>query len=144
MELLPILGAHAEPPSVFSQVADPTPVYIRNRLLLEPVPVAYEVLERHGLGVRDAVEGTVAIEFQSTLGIIEIRSTRARAQEHSPRHMPFPELHRLAEDPSLDVLGVEVRGGRQSVRPRADDRDVTRRIAVPHGSFPGLPSGELL
>src|SRR5438876_11303469 len=45
--------------------------------------------------------------------------------------MPFPKFHRLAEDPGFDVLGAKMRGRGQSVRPRSDDRDVTRSCVLP-------------
>ena len=142
VQLLPILQAHAESLRVCRDVGNPAPIDIRHRLLLEPVPVAYEVLDRHRLDVRQAVERMVAIESQPTIGISEIRRARAGTQEHAPRHVPFPELHRLAEDPSFDVLGAEVRSGGQSVRPRPDDRDVTRRPVVPQGADSVFPSPE--
>src|SRR2546430_11625836 len=104
-EFLPILQAHTEPLHICGKVGNRAPIYIRYRLLLEPLPVAYEVLERCGLGVRQAVERMIAIESQPTIRISEIRRARARTQEHAPRHVPFPELHRLPENPSLARLG---------------------------------------
>src|SRR5439155_23798267 len=130
VELFPILQAHVEPPRVWGDVRDRASVYVRYHLLREPLPVPYEVLERRRLDVRDAVERVIAIESQLAIGIGDIRGARAGTQEHAPRHVACPELHWLTEDPSFDVLGAEVRSGGQSVRPRPDDRDVTRRPAV--------------
>src|SRR5205823_2896217 len=136
VELFPIPQTHLEPARVRGDVGDRAPIYVRYRLLLEPMPVPYEVVERCGLGVRDAVERVIAIESQLAIGIGDIRSARAGTQEHALRHVPCPKLHRLAEDPSFDVLGAEVRSGCQAVRPRSDDRDMTRRAAVRHSASP--------
>src|SRR5437763_1245123 len=146
VELFPILQAHVEPPRVCGDVRDRAPVYVRYHLLLEPLPVPYEVLERRRLGVRDAVERVIAIESQLAIGIGDIRGARAGTQEHAPRHVPFPELHWLTEAPSFDVLGAEVRSGGQSVRPRPDDRDMTRCPAVRHSDSPrsGIPAATAL
>src|SRR5256886_5691303 len=51
-EFLPILQAHTEPLHICGKEGNPASIYIRYRLLLEPLPVTYEVLERCGLGVR--------------------------------------------------------------------------------------------
>src|SRR5256886_73644 len=109
VKFLPILQTHAQPLRISGDLGNRAPVYIRYGLLLKPVPVAYKVLDRHRLDVRQAVEGMVAIESQPTIGIGEIRSGRAGPQEHALRHGPFPERPRLPRDPSLDVLGAEVR-----------------------------------
>src|SRR2546426_5944293 len=61
-ELLPVLQTHMEPPGALRQEGHPAPVDVGCRPLLEPKPVAYEVFERQGLGVRDPMQGTVAIE----------------------------------------------------------------------------------
>src|SRR5438105_52141 len=146
VELFPILQPHVEPPRVYGDARNRAPIYVRYGLLLEPLPIPYEVLERRGLGVRDAVERMIAIESQPAIGIGEIRSARAGTQEHAPRHVPCPELHRLAEDPRFDVLGAEVRSGGQSVRPRPDDRDMTRCPAILHSDSPrsGIPAATAL
>src|SRR5437763_3706842 len=132
VELFPIPQTHLEPARVRGDVGDRAPIYVRYRLPLEPLPVPYEVFERRGLGVRDAVERVIAIESQLAIGIGDVRSARTGTQQHAARHVPCPKLHRLTEDPSFDVPGAEVRGRRQSVRPRPDDRDMTRRPAVRH------------
>ena len=142
VKFLPIRDPHAEPLRVCDEGGDGAPIDIRYRLLLEPVPVAYEILDRHGLDVRKTMEGMVAVESQPTIGISEIGSACAGTQEHAFRHVPFPERHRLTEDPSFDVLGAEVRRGGQSVRPRPDDRDVTRRAAVPQGALLRVPESQ--
>ena len=51
-----------EPPGALRQEGNPAPVDVGCRPLLEPKPVAYEVFERQGPGVRDPMQGTVAIE----------------------------------------------------------------------------------
>src|SRR2546425_309473 len=105
-------------PASCSSAADSSP-------LLEPEPIANEILDRHRLGVGEVMEGSIPIEPEATVGIAETRRAWARAQEHAPRHVLRPKLHRLAQDPCFHIAGAEVGGRGQSVRTCADDRYLT-------------------
>ncbi len=95
--------------------------------VLEPQPVADELGDRDGVLVStgDPALGRPEVFEPVAAGRVgDGRGAGRGLQVHAGRHAVAPAVHRLAEDSDRDAVPGEVRGRGESVRPRADHRDV--------------------
>src|ERR1700677_1998762 len=81
--------------------ADRSPIEIRHSLLLIPMSILYETIQRHWL--RDATTAlrSVCLQRQCKMRIRDLRSSPIGAQKHADRHVALPKRHRLAENADL-------------------------------------------
>src|ERR1019366_226562 len=91
-------------------------------LLLEPLAVGDEVLERHRLWKLPAVRLTPALERELSPRRGDARRAKRRAQEHPLRHLIAPELHRVTADEGWYSKVPQIRGDGQTQRPGAHYR----------------------
>jgi hypothetical protein len=124
LRLLAVVEDEAESVTVPLNFLDEPVFCRRHESVLEGKAVFAERLEadRLGFAVGDRSLGREAGERIEVTGVREIRREGVGFQQHAPRHVSQPTVHREAKNSSPDTCPRQMRRQREAIRPRADDR----------------------
>src|SRR5580692_6418591 len=81
--------------------ADRSPIEIRHSLLLIPMSILYEAIQRHWLRDAATALGSECLQRQCKMRIRDLRGGPIGAQKHADRHVALPKRHGLAENADL-------------------------------------------
>jgi hypothetical protein len=106
---------------------DCTVFHVRDETVLKFQTVPCECLQRHwqtDIGVGQAIVGAISAESEGPAGVVETGGEALGFQPHAFWHTVPPHNHWVTKYPEIPAVGPQMRGKREPVRPRPNNRDI--------------------